>query len=105
MTHFTQELNDGAHWRLTLPACDVTDATAGRPPHCEKLLHLKFDLLYAPFITQPPDVKVDLMTEVHKLIPDEPMYTIAATQNLVIKQAGSGVHSYYPVSGGVLLQE
>jgi hypothetical protein len=65
------------------------------------MLHLKFDLLFAPFVEeQTPtgdDNQVDLMNEVHKLLPADPVYSIVATQNIVIDKATSGIHSYYPV--------
>lgn len=60
---------------------------------------MKFDLLYAPFKEEDPALpKVDLMRDVHKLIPDDPVYSIVATQNIIIENASSGIHSYYPVS-------
>lgn len=68
-------------------------------PHCNALLHLKFDLLFAPFVTEDPALpKADLMHEIGKLVPPNPIFTVVATQNLVIENASSGIHSYYPVS-------
>lgn len=99
-----QELNDGVHWRLTLPACSLPEPTdepsdSNWGPKCSQLLHMKFDLLYAPFKEEDPALpKVDLMRDVHKLIPDDPVYSIVATQNIIIENASSGIHSYYPVS-------
>ena len=100
----TQELNEGAHWRLTLPGSvlqepNEEDATPSSvKPQCVELLHLKFELLYAPFLPDEGDVKVDLMNEVHKLLPLEPVFSVVATQNLVVEKAASGVHSFFPVS-------
>lgn len=75
---------------------EVTNDHIG--PHCNALLHLKFELLFSPFVTEDPAVpKADLMHEISKLVPSEPIFTVVATQNLVIENASSGIHSYYPV--------
>lgn len=80
---------------MTLPACNIS---VEENASCPKPLHLKFELLYAAFLAPPADVKIDLMNEVHKLIPEDPQYSVVATQNLVVEKAGSGIHAYYPVS-------
>lgn len=97
MCVLVQEFNNGAHWRLTLPACRVSAEKDDSFPKCPKPLHLKFELLYAPFVAQPEGVKVDMMNEIEKLIPMDAAYAIVATQNLVVDDAGSGIHAYYPV--------
>lgn len=104
-----KELNDGVHWRLTLPACNLPENSDEQSdlavvPRCSQLLHMKFDLLFAPFkVEDPAGPKVDLIREVHKLIPDDPIFSIVATQNIIIENASSGIHSYYPVRCCLLL--
>ena len=96
MNDHEQELNDGVHWRLTIPSCEMPSNDDFVAPHCEKLLHLKFELLYAPFLES--ETKVDLLHDVHKLVPDDPIYTVLSTQNIVVEKASSGIHTFYPVS-------
>lgn len=102
--HGQQELNDGVHWRLTVPSTqlskiDVEGSSIDQlGPHCSELLHLKFDLLFAAFAPEDPSQpKADLMSEIDRLVPSDPVFTVVATQNLVIENASSGIHSYYPV--------
>ena len=50
-----QELNDGVHWRLTVPSAVLASTSINEDeltndhigPHCNALLHLKFELLFA----------------------------------------------------------
>ena len=81
-----------------MPRSRVAYGDETSPPHCHKPLHLKFELLFCPFLLLDPAIKVDLMSEIHKLIPDEPQFTTVATQNVVVDRASSGIHSYHPVS-------
>eukprot|EP01038_Epipyxis_sp_PR26KG_P010970 gene10970-14734_t len=92
------ELNDGVHWRFTLPKVDLSgyeftdDFEAS--PICTELLHMRFELLFSPLIEESAG---DLFSDIDSFIPDNPSYETVATQNIIIQKAGSGIHEYYPI--------
>lgn len=82
-------------WRLTVPRFDLS-TTEGRSPLCPELLQLRFDLMFCPLL-EDKECKVDLFKHVDKLVPPSPVFSLVATQNLVLQKAGTGVHEYFPV--------
>lgn len=103
------ELNDGCHWRFTVPIQNMhafMDASDDSLPahehkqqksiHCTEFLHLRFELLYTSLLDN--DGTVDLMRDIDSVLPDDPEFEIVASQNIVLQQANSGVQQYFPVS-------
>ena len=84
------ELNDGCHWRLTVPAVNVLNLT-GRQPTCTNHLVFKFKLVCY-------DLGADASAQaLASLDSDEMEWKVVGEQTLQIQNATSGWHEYFPV--------
>ena len=64
-----------------------------------ELLCIKFELLFAPLLeVEEGKPRVDIMNNIELLIPEDPIYSILATQSIYIQACEKGIHEYIPVS-------
>ena len=93
----SHELNEGAHWRFTIPQLDLslldTDTQA---ISCPELLTMRFNLYHCDLCGVGPSS--DLMKDLEAHLPRDPVFKLYATQDIHLQQACSGFHHYYPVS-------
>ena len=97
------ELNDGVHWRITMPDVDLSELGANAPA-CLDLLHINFKLMGIQLVNDPT---VDMMRDVHKLLPaasedfgidtSELDFKLVSEQTLTVQRTSSGLHELYPL--------
>lgn len=81
------ELSDGIYWKLSVPGVTLnSDSICNGLDHTE--LQLKFGLLCCPLEQDDGDGTV----------PQRPTFTTVATQDLLIRRPGSGIHAYHPIT-------
>ncbi len=89
------ELNDGVHWRLTVPNVDLMPLGEGVGPACLDLLHVHIKLMGVSLINDPA---VDMYKNVQKLIPSGDLeFKVISEQTLSIQRASSGFHEFFPI--------
>lgn len=88
-----QQLNDGIHWRFTIPRVNLYDL-GGLNPACDSLLNIHFELLCCEFLDVP---NPDFINNLNAVIPHEHIFVPIASQTLCIQRTSSGIHEYYDV--------
>lgn len=114
------ELNDGVHWRLTIPQVDLMSWRGGvdllnrdksktgkaAPPQnvdgmpggllFEDTLQIHCELFHAPLMDAPPGT--NMMFDIAAVIPRNPEFEVVSSQKIAIQNNGwSGFHEYFPV--------
>jgi hypothetical protein len=91
------EINEGAHWRITVPDFDLSLIdTKTHAISCTELLTMRFNLYQCDLFNI--SATSDLMKNLEQHLPPEPEFKLYAHQDIHLQQAGSGFHQYYPVS-------
>lgn len=95
----SHELNEGVHWRLTVPNArlDVPSSDSSlRTAFCNDILIVTFDLHFSDFVDV--NASSDLLHDVASHIPESINFKHVASQSLYIQYAASDLHGYYPVT-------
>lgn len=117
------ELNDGVHWRLTIPQVDLhawrggaallseqEEGSARLPPEVsadpdasvggllfDDLLQIHCELFHAPLLDAPPGL--NMLFDIAAVVPNNPVFEVVSSQKITIQNHGwAGFHEYFPVS-------
>jgi len=92
------QLNEGVHWRLTLPSVDLSDigieGEEDASITCPEPVNIEVALVFAPFSDM---TGKDAYSDIEEIIPTVPKFSKIAMQVLQIPEVRSGVHSYFPI--------
>eukprot|EP00603_Paraphysomonas_imperforata_P000427 CAMPEP_0114414520 /NCGR_PEP_ID=MMETSP0103-20121206/1431_1 /TAXON_ID=37642 ORGANISM="Paraphysomonas imperforata, Strain PA2" /NCGR_SAMPLE_ID=MMETSP0103 /ASSEMBLY_ACC=CAM_ASM_000201 /LENGTH=938 /DNA_ID=CAMNT_0001582665 /DNA_START=205 /DNA_END=3021 /DNA_ORIENTATION=+ len=90
------EINEGTHWRLTIPEFDLSLLDQDTQAiSCPELLTLRFNLYQCDLHNVVPSS--DLMKDLESHLPPEPQFKLFASEDIHMQQACSGFHQYFPV--------